>query len=53
MRFTAPSAATAVAAAAAAAAVCCHGFSKVSLPEAANNNYEKMGQPVKCCRPDL
>ena len=31
---------TASAAAAAAVAVCCHGFLKVALPEAANNHYE-------------
>ena len=31
---------TAAAAAAAGAAVCCHGFLKVGLPEAANNHYE-------------
>ena len=32
-----------VAAAAAGAAVCCHGFLKVGLPEAANDHYE-----IKC-----
>ena len=42
-----------VAAAAAAADVCCHGFFEVGLPEAVNNHYETIGQPVEWSPLDL